>query len=74
MLITTGSLRVKECKIYYDMKRMPNLVELNLAIVTSLRLLVFTFIVLDHRLLFIVFNGDTIESQPHHAKLMCIIG
>ena len=74
MSITTGSLRVKEWEINYDMKRIPNLVKLNLAIVTSLRLLVFAFIELDHRLLFIVFNGDTIESQPHHAKLMCIIG
>ena len=74
MSITTGSLRVKEWEINSDMKRIPNLVKLNLAIVTILRLLVFTFIELDHRLLFIVFNGDTIESQPHHAKLMCIIG
>ena len=74
MLITSESLSVKEWEINYDMKRIPNQVKLNLAIVTSLRLLVFTFIVLDHRLLFIDFNGDTIESQPHHAKLMCIIG
>ena len=73
MLITSDSLRVKEWEIYYDMKRMPNLVKLNLVIVTSLRFLVFTFIVSDHSLLFTFFNGDNIGNQPHHAKLMCII-
>ena len=73
MLITSESLRVKEWEIYYDMKKMPNLVKLNLVIVTSLRFLVLTFIVLDHRLLFTFFNGDTIGNQTYHANLMCII-
>ena len=73
MLITSDSLRVKEWEINYDMERIPNSVKLNLVIVTSLRFLVFTFIVSDHRLLFTFFNGDTIGNQPHHANLMCII-